>query len=239
MSDSTGSQRMVLTPGALITFMVFFFLMHELHELAHIITGRIICGCWGHRDFNVWGLCPDCIESHPGAIFATFTGPIFTFLMLWIGRYFIKNKNSKSQKAFGLVLILGNMQFGRILMAALGSGDEVWGLKSIFLDESQSNFWIIRLGTTIVISLICVPPLITAYKAISNKNKIVLFAGLLLIPLILDTVVILIGLNGLLQSGFLSTIWIMNTPALVLIWFVICLLIVGFNFKTLIKFAGG
>src|SRR5471030_2453743 len=97
----------------LLIFLIFFFFMHEMHELVHIITGRIICGCWGTRDFNVWDLCKGC-NLKPGAVIATFAGPIFTFIMLWVGRFWLKYGKSVYYRSFGLILILGNMQFGRI-----------------------------------------------------------------------------------------------------------------------------
>jgi hypothetical protein len=221
----------------LFLLLFFFFLMHEIHELAHIITGRIICGCWGTRDFNVWDLCTNCLAQNRFAIIATFAGPLFTFAMLWIGRYLIKNAESVQYRSLGLVFILGNMQFGRMYMAAMGGGDEVWGMRFLFLNHNHSNASLIRLITFIIVSAICLPPLITAFKTIANKYKIALYAGFLIVPLILDTVVILILLNGLLQKGILNQVLAMGTPVFINIWFMICLIIVGFGFKSLLKFA--
>ena len=217
--------------------MFFFFLMHELHELAHIITGRLICGCWGTRDFNVWDVCADCQQQHPLAILATFAGPVFTFIMLWLGRYWLKYGASNGVKSFGFILILGNMQFGRMYMAATGSGDEVWGLRSLFLNPDHSNLLTIKIAAFLIVSVICLPPLITVYKVISNKRKILVFAGFLVIPLILDTVVILMLLNSVLQKGLLNQIWIMGTPLLVTTWFILCASIVFFNTVCLTRFA--
>ena len=211
--------------------------MHELHEMAHIITGRLICGRWGTRDFNVWDLCPDCLHQHPFAIAATFAGPIFTFAMLWLGRHWLKHSRSIEIRSFGLMLIFGNMQFGRMYMAATNSGDEVWGLRSLFLNADHSNDLLIRIIGFIIVSAICLPPLITAYQSIANKRKILIYAGFLLLPLILDTVVILILLNSLLQKGILNQPAIMGTPLMITVWFAICLLIVITNFKSLTHFA--
>jgi hypothetical protein len=221
----------------LLVFLVFFFLMHELHEQAHMITGRLICGCWGTRDFNVWDLCADCLNQKPIAIIATFAGPVFTFTMLWTGWYWLKYGKTEARRSLGLVFILGNMQFGRMYMAATGSGDEVWGLKHLFLNAGHSNFEIIRAAGFLIVSAICLPPLITAYKAIANKRKVLIYISFLLIPLVLDTVVILILLNSFLEKGLLNYVWIMGTPLLITIWLVICLLVTGINFKSLKHFA--
>ncbi len=221
----------------LFIFIIFFFLMHEMHELAHIITGRLICGCWGTRDFNVWDVCTGCIQQHPWAISATFAGPVFTFAMLWVGRYWVINGKSIERKSLGLVFILGNMQFGRIYMAATGGGDEVYGFKYLLLNHDHSNLLLIRLTVVAIISIICIPPLITAYKTISNKRKILLFAGFLIIPLILDTIVILIALNGLLQKGVLNHVWILGMPLFITLWFAGCILAVMTGYNSLTHFA--
>ena len=38
----------------ILAFIALVFVMHELHEIAHTAVGRVLCGCWGPRDFNVW-----------------------------------------------------------------------------------------------------------------------------------------------------------------------------------------
>jgi hypothetical protein len=224
-----------LTFKNLFVFQFFFFLMHELHELTHIITGRILCGYWGTRDFNVWQLCQTCNISYPQA--ATFAGPVFTFAMLWLGRYWLKYSASTTVRSLGLVFIFGNMPFGRIYMAATGSGDEVFGLRSLFLNAGHSNLLWIKLLGFIIVALVCVPPLITAYRAIANKRKLIIFTGLLILPLMLDTVILLIFLNGLLAKGLLNQVVIMGTPLLVSLWLACCLIIVSIGFKYITHFA--
>jgi hypothetical protein len=224
-----------LTFKNLFVFQFFFFLMHELHELAHIITGRILCGAWGTRDFNVWQLCEPCNVNYPQI--ATFAGPIFTFMMLWLGWYWLKYSSNSNIRSLGLVFIFGNMPFGRIYMAATGAGDEVYGLRSLFINADHSNLLWIKLLGGIIVALICVPPLVTAYRAIANKRKLIIFIALLILPLVLDTVILLIFLNGLITKGMLNQLFIMGTPLLVTLWFICCLAIVSSGFKCLTHFA--
>jgi hypothetical protein len=171
------------------------------------------------------------------AIVATFAGPVFTFLMLWVGWYLIKYGRLVQHRSLGMVLIFGNMQFGRMYMAAMGGGDEVWGLRHLFLNPAHSNGLIIQLAGTAIVSAICLPPLITAYRVIANKRKILLFVGLLIIPLILDTAVILVLLNGILQKGILTQVVVFGTPLLITVWFALCVLVVIIGRKTLTRFA--
>ncbi|MBD1386648.1 hypothetical protein IDJ75_15285 [Mucilaginibacter rigui] len=224
-----------LTFRNLLIFQFFFFLMHELHELAHIITGRILCGAWGTRDFNVWQLCETCNISYPQI--ATFAGPVFTFIMLWLGRYWLKYGKSTQIRSLGIVFILGNMPFGRIYMAATGSGDEVYGLRSLLMNASHSNLIWIKLLGFVIVALICVPPLITAYRAIVNKHKLIIFIALLILPLVLDTIIMLVFLNGLITKGILNQVYIMGTPLLVTLWLLSCLIIVVAGYKSLTHFA--
>lgn len=209
--------------------------MHELHELAHIITGRIICGCWGARNFNVWDPCKDC-KLKPQAVIATFAGPIFTFMMLWIGRHWVKYGKSTQYRSLGLVFFWQYAVWAQY-MAATGSGDEVTGRRSLFLNAGHSNSSLIKIITIIIVSAICIPPLITAYKAIANKRKMLLYISLIIMPLILDTAIILILLNGLLEKGLLNQAWIIGMPLLVTLWFIMCLLIVVINSRRLTHFA--
>jgi hypothetical protein len=229
--------QLQLTFKGLLVFMFFFLFMHEMHELAHIFAGRVICGCWGTRDFNVWDLCKDCTNVNPLSVWATFAGPLFTFVMLWIGWCLLKYAKSPTCRSLGIVFILGNMQFGRIYMAGMGQGDEIWGFRSIFLNQNHSNFEIIRIITFLIVVIICLPPLIAAYKAIANKRKILIYISFLIVPLIFDTAIILILLNGILEKGVLSQVWIMGTPLLITIWFVVCLLVIITNFSSLTHFA--
>jgi len=96
---------------------------------------------------------------------------------------------------------------------------------------------IIRIVAFLVVSAICIPPLITAYKAIDNKKKLLIFICFLIIPLVLDTVVILILLNGILEKGILNQVWIMGTPLLITLWFAACSFVVTLNFRCLRYFA--
>ena len=123
--------KLKLTPKFIMTFLALTFVMHEAHEIVHTSIGRLICGCWGQRDFNVWGLCEGCSEQKPYAIISTFAGPIFTFIMIWIGTILISKTKTENQKAIGFSLIFANMPFARILTASMGSGDEVWGLNQL------------------------------------------------------------------------------------------------------------
>lgn len=203
-----------------ITFMTLTFLMHEAHEIIHTSAGRIICGCWGLRDFNVWELCAGCTEEKPYAVISTFLGPLFTFTMMWLGAFLMESHKTLKQKTLGFSLVFANMPFARLFSAAMGGGDEVWGLTEIFGNYKLA--WIIGLIIIIIITFI---PLFKAYKLIENKRKFAMFLLFFLAPFAIDIIIVLGGMNTLLQSGVGSTYIVLGSPVLVTVWTILVTLI--------------
>ena len=202
-----------LNPRFVIAFMALAFLMHEAHEIAHTTVARLICGAWGERDFNVWGICEGCEKAHPLVILSTFAGPLFTFAMLWAGALLLKPSHSAQQKSWGLALVFANMPFARILTASMGGGDEVFGLSRVLHNHSLA--WAIGLTG---ILLVCAEPLRRAFVTIHNRRRVGLFLLFFLAPVALDLVVVLGLLNSLLERGLLSQYWILGSPVLVTVW---------------------
>ncbi len=205
--------QLKITLKFIIPFLALTFVMHEAHEIVHTAIARIICGCWGPRDFNVWETCEGCAITHPISVIATFAGPIFTFCMIWVGTFLLKESNSDQKKSFGFALIFANMPFGRILSVAIGGGDEVWGLNQLLHYHGLS--WAIGLIIEFVVLFI---PLRNAFKIIANKKKIGIFLSFFLLPVIVDLLVVLGIMNTLLSKGILNTQGILGSPLLVNIW---------------------
>ena len=205
--------KLRITLKYVLTFVLLVFVMHEAHEITHTTVGRIICGCWGQRDFNSWGVCEGCPEQQPLAILSTFAGPLFTFTMIWIGAYLIGPDRTHNQKAMGFSLIFANLPFARILTASMGSGDEVWGLNNLL--ENKPLAWTLGL---LLVCLATLFPLLKAFKLIENKRKVVWFLLFLILPTILDILIVLGVMNTLLAKGILSDYWILGSPKLVTLW---------------------
>lgn len=202
--------KLKLTFHYVLTFLALTFVMHEAHEIVHTSIGRIICGCWGQRDFNVWGLCDSC-ETNPYGILATLAGPIFTFIMVWYGSSLLDKNNN--QKVFGFSLLFANMPFARIFNPMFGGGDEV-----VVVDSLLNNWNLSRIIVFILIILIVAYPLLKAYKQIENKYKIGWFLMFLLLPMVFDLLIVLGVMNTLLEKGVLNEYWILGSPVLVTVW---------------------
>jgi hypothetical protein len=203
-----------------VAFLALLFVMHEAHEIAHTTIGRLLCGCWGQRDFNVWGLCESCVVSEDIGFIATMAGPLFSFIMMWWGASMLKTSNSNTRKSLGYGLIFANMPFARILTAvAMGGGDEVYTLRH-FLDN-DTLAWV--LGSVAILA-ICAFPLYKAYTAISRR-RLPWFLLFFILPLFIDLVVVLLGLNTLLEHGVLAEYWVLGSPMIVTLWTVLVILI--------------
>ncbi|MEX0273964.1 MAG: hypothetical protein AB3N16_06275 [Flavobacteriaceae bacterium] len=201
-----------------ISFLALTFLMHEAHELAHTTLGRIICGAWGVRDFNVWRLAEGCSKGNLFTMLPTYVGPIFTFTMIWIGAFLLAPKNDIQKKSLGFAFIFANLPFARILTAALGGGDEVYATSILLNDHSLA--W--GLGPSGIL-LIFAYPLYKGFITI-EKHRIAWFSLFFFVPVIIDMVVVLGLMNTLLERGFLSDYWILGSPILVTLWTILALL---------------
>jgi hypothetical protein len=213
-----------------IAFIALIFFMHEAHEIVHTVTGRLICGCWGKRDFNVWDLCEGCFDQSLVSLIPTYAGPAFTFIMLWVGAFLLKEENSNAQKSFGLALVFGSLTSIRILNALFGMGDEIFATRQLLGDRALA--WTIGLSSILIITAY---PLYKAYVSISNKRRLLWFVGLFIGPIILDISVVLFFLNTLLENKILSEYWILGSPMIVTLWTILVTTILVFSFKGLFQ----
>ena len=204
--------RLKLSLPYLITFTLLLIVMMELHEIVHITVGRVICGCWGPRDFNVWALCSGCEERQSLSWLATLAGPFFSFALMWLGMFWLSSVKT-TKKALGFSLIFANIPFGRITTVMWGGGDEMVVVRH-FLKSEFSRTQMILICSTLVLA-VGVSPIVASFRAIKNKRAWLTIVGFLTLPLLFLLLYTLMGLNTLLSAGFLSSEWIMGTPLLI------------------------
>ncbi len=205
--------KIKITSLYIISFILLLIVMMEIHELVHISVGRIICGCWGERDFNVWELCRSCTHPTLGWI-ATLAGPVFSFAMMWFGMYLLSSADARNN-SIGFAFIFTNIPFGRITTVMMGGGDEMVVLKDL-LKGNFSKTQMILIGSALVF-IIILPPLVKTCRLISNPKAWLYLVGFLTLPLVFLLLYTLMGLNTLLQHGFFATPWVMGTPLLITI----------------------
>lgn len=212
--------KIKLTPKNTVALVFLSFFMQETHELAHTSIGRLICGCWGERNFNVWSVCKGCSSEQPLSLLATVAGPFYSFSIIWIG-YYLLTKPSSKLKSAGFSLIVASMPFSRVLTPVFGSGDEVLVLNRLLNNHTLA--WVISLA---LVFLLAIPPVVKIWHTIQNKPKGLWITSLLLVPFLLTGLVVFAILQeSLLNKGVLSDYWILGSPVLVTVWLILCVIV--------------
>lgn len=207
--------RLQFNLTSLFAFFILVLLLHEAHESAHYFSAWLLCGCPPTRDFLIWKLCSSCTNQNL-FILASFAGPLITYAFMWWGFSLLRATTSSWQKTIGFALVLGALPLPRWLAAVDRGGDEISTLRHVF--TGGQTYQGVLLGGLIVL-LFTVPPVWRAFKAIRNKQRILILLAFLAIPWILDRLLVEKFLNGkLAASGVLMSPVYAGIPLLVILW---------------------
>ncbi|HWJ95080.1 MAG TPA: hypothetical protein VNT33_10175 [Telluria sp.] len=196
-------------------FLVLNGVVSELHEQAHITTGRLISGCYGPRDFNVWEGCASGSAALPFA--APLAGPLFSYLVMWWGAWLLLRGRSAAMRSVGFSLVFAPLPFARVFTALMGGGDERMVLARLLGDALGSGA--LRWLAVMLALAFCAPPVVAAWRALSNRHRGWYVAGFCVLPLIVIWIYKFKLLNTLLADGLLADPVLLGTPALVLVVF--------------------
>jgi hypothetical protein len=159
--------RLKITLKYCIALYCITMLYASLHELVHHFAGYLVCGDWGYKSFNSF---ETACEDDRITYLATYAGPVFTFIMMYVGMFMLRANKSVFQSHLGFALIFAQMPVQRMLGPIMGFNDELYATSRLF-GSSTLNTWIV----IIIVWAICVPPLIQAYKAIRNRRRLLWF----------------------------------------------------------------
>jgi hypothetical protein len=163
------------TMNFIIAFFILLFLLMQLHQLLHHVAGGILCGKVGYLTFDKHHYSEGLSEQ--AFKIATLIGPIFShYLAMWIGLFLlVKNR----YQLLGLSFVFASLPVGRF--AAINGGDEKyygeWICQLFGFDISYAT-----IISVVFTSLILVPPLIAGFMSIANKQRLILFLSLLIVP---------------------------------------------------------
>ena len=219
--------KISVTWPSLLAFAALLFFLGETHELMHTGVGRLLCGGWGSRDFNVWQLCAPCATGWPWPLAATFAGPLFTFAVGWVGYGLLHPRQAAPHRSLGLALVFATLPLARALSALAGGNDEVYGLRQLL---PRTVAW--PLGAALVL-LATVPPMFRAYAVLRSSGRPGVFWGGLLLPMVLFPAVVLGLLNPLLAAGFLNVYVLPSAPAQVTAWLAATALVLALTYRHL------
>ncbi|GAB5523144.1 MAG: hypothetical protein Roseis2KO_10160 [Roseivirga sp.] len=189
--------KLKLTTKYCIALYCITMLYASLHELVHHFAGYLVCGAWGYKSFNSF---ETACEGGAISYLATYAGPVFTFAMMYVGMYLLRSNKSQFHSHLGFAMIFAQMPVQRMLGPIMGFNDELYATGRLF-GYTTINTWIV----IILVWVICMPPLIQAYKAIQNKQKLLWFLlYALLLPYILFGPVFFVLEYLMLQKGVLD-----------------------------------
>jgi hypothetical protein len=180
-TDPESALKLRITWKYLIAYFALTIILGELHEQVHITTGRIVCGGYGPRDFNAWKTAADC-AAPAWAFLATLTGPLFSYAVMWTGAYLLAKAKNANYRAIGFSLIFAPLPFARIFTAVMGGGDEKVVLRALLGDEFSAGT--AKILASILVSVLCLPPLYIAWRNIKNRFSIIYLIGFSVLPLI-------------------------------------------------------
>jgi hypothetical protein len=217
-----------LAPSFILAFIFLRQIMHEAHELSHMTVGRLLCGQWGTRDFNfVAAVNPACEANQDFLLSVGLAGPLFNYIVIWIGVLMISFAKDAKYLSWGFVLIVSSLPIARIITAAYGGGDEMVFFKSII-----SNSIMARAIAILFVVGILLYPIMLAFKLLSGvKHRIWIFLTFLFAPMFLEGVLVHLFFNYLLKLGIMNTTWIMGTPLLVMVVLIVAVILFAFFIK--------
>lgn len=196
----------------------------ELHEQAHITTGRLLNGCYGPRDFNTWKECATATSQLP---LASMAGPLFSYIVMWLGAWLVARAATPARRALGFALVFAPLPFARVFTVLMGGGDERFFLNTLAGEPLPP-------GALLAFTMLfCGPPVYLAWRALDNRHRGWIVAAFCVVPLLVIWVYKFKLLNGLLLQGVLATPVILGTPAFVLIVFALMLAATAFTWRWL------
>jgi hypothetical protein len=206
-----------------LAFIALNMFLGELHEQAHITTGYFICGCYGARDFSVWSTCDNCAHSD-WSYLATLAGPVYSFILMWLGALWFARSTNIFKKALGFSILFANLPFARLFTALTGGGDEKVVLQHLTGMDHSSLFP--KIMAVLIVGVLAIPPVILVYRNLTNKMRGWIIAAFLVLPLIYGMLYHHMFLNYLLHKGIGSGTVIPGSPTIIIIHTLVMLLIV-------------
>ncbi|HZX26957.1 MAG TPA: hypothetical protein VFF16_07820 [Telluria sp.] len=210
-----------------LAFLALNGVVSELHEQAHITTGRLLAGCYGPRDFNVWQACADHPSPVPWA--ASVAGPLFSYAVMWLGVWLLWRGAQVAHRAVGLALVFAPLPFARVFTALVGGGDE-----KTFLTYWLDNPGLGRAGAIALTLVACGLPVFYAWRALANRHRGWIVAGLCVLPMLAVYAYKIKFLNSLLLQGRWDAPPILGTPPMVLAVFALMVLATAATWRWLL-----
>lgn len=179
-------QYIPVDKNIVIAFFILSFLLGQMHQLFHHVAGGVISGQVGYLTFDRHYFSAALSHSAFKEL-ATIAGPLFShYAAMGIGVFLLR---SGRYSVLGFSLIFASMPFARLL-AVMGGDEQYYG---IWLSQPFGSPAIPATIISLLVTLfIVVPPLMTAYKSIVNKQRWSVFLSFLILPVLFYIVAIIL-----------------------------------------------
>lgn len=206
MTAATSQITLRLTWRYCVALYCVTMLWASLHELAHHFAGYFACGAWGDKSFNSFSTA---CEGTTGSWMATYAGPAFSFVAMWIGWWLlVRGRSTVAQRHLGFATIFAQLPAQR-LYGPLGRFNDEYYAASHMFGQTSTVMWVVFL----IILGCTLPPLVGAWRSIANRQRLGWFLlYFLLLPYILFGPVFFVLEHLLVQRHILDgrTIGIAN-----------------------------
>lgn len=153
----------------IVVFLLLAFLCYQAHQLTRHLVGAALCGGFGTMTFTVTATREPC--SLPTLV--ALSGPVLTYGLAWLGMFLLR---SPKYKLFAYALIFASFAHLRFIQTLTGRGDELILAEQWFGITSRAM-------VAAIVFLIGLPPIISAFRVIANKRRILIFICSWLLPL--------------------------------------------------------
>ena len=174
-------------PLYILCFLMLVFLVHEIHDWAHVLAVRVTCHCWPVRTFGDWVLCGSPSSGQQALIL--FAGPLINVVLFWAGWSLLHEDNSSEENSLGVALVFAALPLNNLIAAFTGGGDITEGIRWIQRHGPGSNHRLVTMMGLVIQLLIIGPALVRAFLRLPGyKGKLIAFPLLFLLPGWLDKV---------------------------------------------------
>jgi hypothetical protein len=157
-------------PVHIAAFLLLSFLCYQAHQLTRHLVGAAMCGGFGSMTFTVTITREPCVFP----TLVVISGPLLTYGLAWSGMFLLR---SFRYRLFAYALIFASFAHLRFIQTLTGRGDELILAGQWFGISS-------RAVVAAIVLLIGLPPLISAYRMISNRRRLLVFVCSWLLPLL-------------------------------------------------------
>ena len=174
-------------PIYIAIFLLLAFLCYQAHQLTRHLVGAALCSGFGTMTFTVTITREPCLFPALVAL----SGPLLTYGLAWFGMFLLR---SPKYRLFAYALTFASFSHLRFIQTLTGRGDELILAEQWFGITS-------RAVVAVIVFLIGLPPVIAAFRVITNRRRVLVFicSWLLPLPLLFAMLFgnqILFGANG-------------------------------------------